>query len=284
MAKARTRGRPTSCRPRTMRRTAPNTGGGVSALKRNRRIEVGPYMTGGVEILRHDVAASAGDGLHREGRRGAGARRSWRPTIRWCRTATNWWATFMIEIDNPGAPPARAGYARWHRGNRVPARCRRNDQGGGGGRPGPHHGGRQGVLGPVRALSLHAGTDCGVLEAGSGGGDRLQPSEVWAHDDPAGAGARRIGAGLRVAGFLPAVAKKCLTKIRKASKNFTKKANATIELGGPRIIKSSFVKCTRFPGLCEKLWNPAVRTDRANFPRDQARRLSDAPWRATLRP
>ena len=48
----------------------------VSELKRNRRVEVGPFVTFYFEMLRDHVAPGAGDAAHRARRRGAARRRA----------------------------------------------------------------------------------------------------------------------------------------------------------------------------------------------------------------
>ena len=54
----------------------------ISEIKKNRRLEVGPFATFYFEILRHDAAPGAGDAVHREGRRRRRSPTSLRPTIR----------------------------------------------------------------------------------------------------------------------------------------------------------------------------------------------------------
>ena len=127
----------------------------VSAIKRNRRVEVGPHVTfyfesfdtmwlqvqemlhiekGGAEQLKDELAA-------------------YNPLIPKGRELV---ATFMIEIDDAAAPRPRAGGARRHRGDRVFPAWGFENPGAAGGRSRPHHGRGQGEFGAIRALPVHA--------------------------------------------------------------------------------------------------------------------------------
>ena len=67
---------PTSCRPRNMPSTAPSGAARIGDAQAQPPDRGRPVRDVLFRILRHDVAAGAGDAAHREGRRGAGARRA----------------------------------------------------------------------------------------------------------------------------------------------------------------------------------------------------------------
>ena len=153
----------------------------ITDKKRNRRVDVGPYITFYFESLRDHVAAGAGDGLHRKRRRRADPRR-----------------TGSLQSTDPerirtdrdihdrdrrtGPAQAHPGRPGRDRGDRVPPCRRRDDRRGAGSRRRPHLGRGKGFLGPVRAFPVHRGSDRGILITECRGRAGLQPpqlSAIW---------------------------------------------------------------------------------------------------------
>ena len=127
MANRMNSSRPTSCRRRSTPGRAASATRKIAAIKRNRRVEVGPYVTFYFEsydtmwlqvqemvYIEKGGAAQLPDELA-----------AYNPLIP---KGTELTATFMIEIDDPAAPQARPGHARRHRGDGVHPHRRRNDR------------------------------------------------------------------------------------------------------------------------------------------------------------
>ena len=221
-----------------MRSTAPNTGARVGAMKRNRRIEVGPYVTFYFEsydtmwlqvqemvYIEKGGAAQVPDELA-----------AYNPLVP---NGNELVATFMIEIDDPDRRQRVLGtlggieetaFLRVA-GETITAAAEADQD-------------RTTAEGKASSVQfVHFPFTPAQIAAFSKPGTEVvigfSASEIRPHGGPAGAGARRIGAGLRVAVPCRRRQQNCLTKIQEIEQRFTKKADATIDQNEPRIIEAS---------------------------------------------
>ena len=172
----------------------------TSAIKRNRRVEVGPVATFYFESYDtmwfqvHEMLAIEKGGEAQV----PDELEAYNPLIPQGRELI---ATVMFEIDDPvrrKSVLSRLGGVEetmWVSvaGEKVMARA--------GGRCRPHQRRRQGVLGAVRAFRLHAGSDRRLPQARGADPDRDGPPALWPHRRGAGARARGTGGRLRLSRY-----------------------------------------------------------------------------------
>ncbi len=133
-------------------------------IKRNRRVEVGPYATFYFENY-DTMLAQVQEMLHIEkgGKEQiAGELEAYNPLIP---QGSELIATLMLEIDEPNAPHRGADEARRHRGERLSPDRRGENPGDADRLRGPHDRRRKDVVGALGANSLHESANLRVQDA-----------------------------------------------------------------------------------------------------------------------
>ena len=169
----------------------------VVALKRVRRMEVGPVATlhfESFETMRMQIQEM----LHIEkggAEQLAGELAAYNPLMP---DGHELVATVLFEIDDPAAPGQFPRPPRRRRADRLHRGRRREGPRPAGGRSGPHLRRGQGLLGAVHPFPLHASPDRPLQAAGRAGDHRLRPSGLRPYERDARARAPGPGRGFRL--------------------------------------------------------------------------------------